>query len=59
MIWVALEPFDREAVDREMRFSFEQHRVIAGVEIKAQDLIDNRPVTKVDKQLGVYIGVLT
>lgn len=59
MIWVALEPFDREAVDREIRFSFEQHRVIAGVPLQAQDLIDNRPITKVDKQLGVYIGVLT
>lgn len=59
MIWVAYEPFDREAVDREMRFSFEQHRVIAGVPLQAEDLIDNRPITKVDKQLGVYIAVVT
>jgi hypothetical protein len=59
MIWVALEPFDREAADREIRFSFEQHRVIAGVEILAEDLIDNRAVTKVDKQLGLSIGVVT
>lgn len=59
MIWCAFEPLDREAVDREMRFSFEQRRVISGANIQAEDLVDNRAVTKVDKQLGVSIGILT
>jgi hypothetical protein len=59
MIWCAFEPLDREVSDREMRFSFEQRRVIAGAAIQAEDIVDNQTVTKVDKQLGVYIGVLT
>lgn len=59
MIWCALEPLDRELTDREMRFSFEQRRVITGAPLLAEDMVDNRAVTKVDKQLGVSIGVLT
>lgn len=59
MIWCAMEPFDREAVDREMRFSFQQQRVITGAPIMAGDIVNGAAVTKVDTQLGVYIGVLT
>lgn len=58
-IWAALEPLDREVVDREMRQSFEQRRVITGADIKSGDTIDNRKVTKVDTQLGLRIGILT
>lgn len=58
-IWAALEQMDREQMDREMRNSFEQQRFITGAAILADDLIDNRAVTKVDKQLGLAIGVLT
>jgi len=59
LIWAALEPLDREQADREMRVNFEQARFITGAPIKPSDLIDNRPITKVDKQLGLAIGVLT
>lgn len=59
MIWCAFETLDREAIDREMRFSFEQRRVISGKELLAQDIVNNQAITKVDKQLGVYIGILT
>lgn len=59
LIWAALEPMDREQFDREIHRQFEQRRVIAGVDLKDDDLVDNHPVTKVDKQLGLSIGVLT
>jgi len=59
MIWAALEPMDREQSDREMRVNFEQVRFITGAGIQRGDLIDNRAITKLDKQLGVRIGILT
>lgn len=58
-IWVAIEPVDREAYDVTLRTSFEQTRFITGAPILSDDLIDNRAVTKVDKQLGLSIGMLT
>lgn len=59
MIYAALEPLDREQTDRDMRQNFEQLRFIAGAPVRSDDLLDNRSVTKVDKQLGLAIGVLT
>jgi len=59
LIWAALEPLDREQADREMRINFEQMRFITGSAVAPGDLIDNRSVTKVDRQLGLAIGVLT
>lgn len=59
MIWAAIEPLDREQSDREMRVNFEQSRFITGADIKPMDMIDNRTISKVDKQLGLAIGVLT
>ena len=58
-IWVAVESMDREVFDRGLRASFEQARFITGAPVQSDDLIDNRAITKVDKQLGVYIGVIT
>lgn len=58
-IWVAIEPIEREAFDVTLRTSFEQTRFITGASIAADDVVDNRTVTKVDKQLGLSIGVLT
>lgn len=57
--WVALEALEREQSDREMRATFEQMRFITGADIKNGDLIDNRIVSKVDKQLGLAIGIVT
>ena len=59
MIWAAIESMDREVNDSRLRQSFEQNRFITGAPVKSDDLIDNRAVTKVDKQLGLQIGVLT
>lgn len=59
LIWAALEPMDRLQIDREIHISFDQARIITGSPIRLDDLVDNRPVTKLDKQLGVSIGVLT
>lgn len=58
-IWVAIEPIDREAFDVTLRTSFEQTRFITGAPVQSDDLVDNRAITKVDKQLGLSIGVLT
>lgn len=58
-VWAVLEPLDREQMDREIRQNFEQRRVLTGAMILSGDLIDNRPVTKVDTQLGLRIGILT
>jgi hypothetical protein len=59
LIWAAVEPLDRELMDREIRHSFEQKRIIVGRNVKSGDLIDNRPITKVDTQLGLRIGIIT
>jgi hypothetical protein len=59
MIYAAIESVDREQVDREMRQYMEQERIITGHPIQHGDLVDNRAVTKVDKQLGLYIGILS
>jgi hypothetical protein len=58
-VWAAIESIDREASDREMRVFFEQDRFITGHPIQAGDALDNRQVSKVDKMLGLYIGILT
>lgn len=58
-IYVAIEPLDRLAFDRELRSNFEQTRFITGAPVLIDDLVDNRAVTKVDVQLGLSIGVLT
>lgn len=59
LVWAALEPLDREQSDREMRQNFEQMRIITGASVQPDDLLDNRRVTKLDRQLGLGIGVLT
>lgn len=58
-IWAALEPLERELTDREMRQNFEQMRLITGATVLADDMVDNRRITKVDKQLGLSIGIVT
>lgn len=59
LIWAAIEALEREVNDSKLRTSFEQNRFITGAPVLADDLIDNRPITKVDKQLGLQIGVIT
>jgi hypothetical protein len=58
-IWIAIEPTDREELDRRIRASAERARFIAGVDIKADDLIGDYEVIRADLQLGLQIGVLT
>lgn len=59
MIWAAMEPLDRPQFDREIHYTFNQSRIITGAPIQNDDVIDNRVASKVDKQLGVSIGVVT
>lgn len=57
--WVAVEPLEREILDRKVHASIEQSRFIAGAEVLADDLLDGRPVTKADTMLGVRVGVIS
>lgn len=59
LIWAALEPLDRLQIDREIHYSFGQARIITGSPIRNNDMVDNRTVSKLDKQLGLSIGLLT
>lgn len=59
LIWAALEVMDRTESDREIRIDYTQSRFIAGVAVGRGDLIDNRSVSRVDRQLGLAIGVVT
>jgi len=59
VVYAAIESMDRMQADREMRQNFEQQRFITGSDVQADDIFDNRIVTKVDKQLGLAIGTLT
>jgi len=57
--YAAIEPIDRVQSDREMRQDFDQSRFISAADIRVGDILDNRLVTRVDKQLGLAIGILT
>lgn len=58
-LWAAIEPLDREQFDREIHRQFEQRRFITGGAVLSDDLLDNQAIMKVDKELGLSIGVLT
>lgn len=58
LIWVALEPMDREAPDRKIRMSFEQDRIICGALIEHDDIVNGKKVTRADRILGLTIGTL-
>ena len=58
-LWAAMEVMDRTENDREIRIDYTQSRFIAGVVVGRGDLIDNRSVSRVDRQLGLAIGVVT
>jgi hypothetical protein len=58
-IYCALEPLDREVGDFRMSASFEQSRIITGRDVRHDDLVDGRKVTRADRTLGVVIGVIT
>jgi hypothetical protein len=59
LIWAALEVLDRTESDREIRIDYTQSRFISGVAVARGDLIDNRSVSRVDRQLGLAIGIVT
>lgn len=57
--WVAIEPLEREILDRKIHASIEQNRFISGADIRADDVLDGQPVTKSDLMLGVRVGILS
>lgn len=57
-VWGSYEPL-QEAFDRETRVAAETARFITNQEIKQGDIIDNKRVFRVDKQLGLYIATLS
>lgn len=57
--WVAIEPMEREVLDRKIHASVEQNRFISGADVLADDILDGQPVVKSDVMLGVRVGVLS
>lgn len=58
-IWVAIEPTDREELERRMSASHERARFLAAEDVRADDLIGEYEVIRSDPQLGLRIGFLT
>ena len=58
-IWVAIEPTDREELERRMSASHERARFLAAEDVRADDLIGEYEVIRSDPQLGLKIGFLT
>ncbi len=57
--WVAIEPMEREVLDRKIHASMEQNRFISGADVRSDDILDGKPVVKSDVMLGVRVGVLS
>jgi hypothetical protein len=57
--WVAIEPMEREVLDRKIHASIEQNRFISGANILSDDILDGQQVTKSGVMLGVRVGVLS
>lgn len=58
-IWAVVEQIDREVLDRKLHASIEQARYITATHVLENDLLDDRPVTRADVQLGLMVGTLT
>jgi len=56
-VWGAYEP-SPEMFDRQLRTSFETGRFITTADVKLNDVIDGRKVSRVDVQLGINICTL-
>jgi hypothetical protein len=57
-VWGAYEPL-QEQFDRETRVAAETARFITNYPIQREDIIDNKRVFRVDKQLGLWIATLS
>lgn len=55
-IWVALELYGREEVDRTLRILEETSRVITGSALQLNDQLDGRVVRRVNPLLGVTVA---
>jgi protein gp37 len=58
MIWMAVEPLDREVFDRKLHLNLEQSRFITGEAILADDILNSQIVVRCDFELGLRIGVM-
>lgn len=56
-VWGAYEP-SPEMFDRQMRTSFEAGRFVTNADVKINDVIDGRKVSRVDIQLGLRLCTL-
>lgn len=59
LIWAAIEPMTREAIERRLHVNVEQAQFIVGANVQRDDTLDGRPATRSDEMLGIRIGVLT
>lgn len=58
-VWAAIEQIDREVLDRKVHASVEQARYVCSANILADDVLNDRQVTRADKQLGLTMGTLS
>ncbi|WOF44359.1 hypothetical protein KNJ79_05350 [Sphingopyxis indica] len=58
LIWVGVEPTDREENERRMNTTFERARFITAANVQADDLLGEYEVIRSDTQLGLQIGFL-
>ena len=55
-IWVAVELYGREEVDRSSHIGMDRSRIIAGPAIRLNDLIDDRMVRRLVQVYGIWIA---
>lgn len=58
MIWAAIEPTNREAIERRLHVNIEESQMVVGAAVLRDDTLDGRPVIRSDLQLGVRVGLI-
>ncbi len=57
-VWAAIEPANREAIERRLHVTLEEATFITGAAVARDDVLDGRPVVRSDEQLGVRVGIV-
>lgn len=59
MIWGTYEPDSKEAIDRQLHLDMESGRFITNADLKRDDIVDGKRVTRVDHVLGLKMASLS
>jgi hypothetical protein len=55
-IWAVIEPIDRETLDRKVHTSFEANRYLCGPDVRQDDILDGKQVSRSDALIGLHTG---